>query len=249
MHHSGEAFGRLVGLALCVWLASCSRDPQQKPVQTEPADADAAATGTAESPQADSGLAIKRGVMTLAEDRATFRPCDGKAEWWVLDQSPGALTQTLIEQAQSSPASLYVEAYGERAPVDDEPKAKGFEGVFVLEEVLYAGVPGDLRGCDAPAATYVVSARGNEPFWSIEVRDAEMVWKQPEAPQEITFRDPQTINAEGAVRYAASTPEHRLELMVHAQPCRDSMSGEYFAYTAKAILNERELSGCARVGR
>ena len=76
-----------------------------------------------------------------------------------------------------------------------------------------------------------------------------MIWRQPEAPKEIKFDEPQTINAEGAVRYAVNTAEHQLELMVHAQPCRDSMSGEYFAYTAKALLDGRELSGCARVGR
>lgn len=143
---------------------------------------------------------------------------------------------------------MYVEAYGERAPADD-PQAQGFEAMFVLEEILYMGIPGETRGCDAPAASYIVSARGNEPFWSAEVRDAQMIWRQPEAPQEIVFDAPHTQNAEGAVRYTASAGEHQLELMVHTQHCQDSMSGEFFAFTAKAVFNGKSFSGCARLGR
>lgn len=239
---------RVAALSLMVSIAGCSPDPAS-PISSERASSGTPASSVEDPPLAESSLAIKRGVMTFAEERATFKPCDGKGELWVLDQSPGMLTQTLIEQQQAAPVSLYVEAYGERAPAEEMPQAQGFEGIFVLEDILYAGVPGEVGGCDAPAPTHVVMARGNEPFWSVEVRDDQMIWRQPEAPTEIKFGEPQTINAEGAVRYAVNIAQHELELMVHAQPCQDSMSGEYFAYTAKALLDGREFSGCARVGR
>jgi uncharacterized membrane protein len=240
---------RLIGLsAMVVVCASCTRDPQPSELPATPTERQEP-TETVQAPPTDSSLAIKRGTMTLAEERSTFRPCGHQAEWWVLDQSPGLQTQALIAEAPAAPAEVYVEAYGERAPADEEPQAQGFEAVFVLEEILYMGIPGETRGCDAPAAGYIVTARGNEPFWSAEVRETQMIWRQPEAPQEIKFGAPQTQNAEGAVRYAASAGEHQLELMVHAQHCRDSMSGEFFAFTAKAVLNGKEFSGCARVGR
>ncbi len=247
MQDSHCAWRAVMALGLIVSIAACTRDPAA-PSSSESAGSDTTASDVERVP-AESGLAIKRGVMTIAEERATFTPCDTKDELWVLDQSPGVLTQSLIEGQPAAPVSLYVEAYGERAPAEETPEAQGFGGVFVLEDILYAGVPNEVRGCDAPAPSYVVAARGNEPFWSVEVSDDHMIWRQPEAPTEIKFLEPQTLNAEGAVRYTVSTPEHNLELMVHAQPCRDSMSGEYFAYTAKALLDGRELSGCARVGR
>lgn len=240
---------RLIGLtAMSVVCASCSRDPQPAELAATPADQPPAAT-VQESPGAESSLSIKRGMMTLTEERSTFRPCGEKAEWWVLDQSPGLQTQALAAEALAAPAEVYVEAYGERAPADEEPQAQGYEAMLVLEEILYMGVPGETRGCEAPAATYIVSARGNEPFWSAEVRDAQMIWRQPDAPQEIVFGAPQTQNAEGAVRYTASTGEHQLELMVHTQQCRDSMSGEFFAFAAKAVLDGKPFNGCARLGR
>lgn len=243
-----HAIRRVVAPMLFAMAAACSQDPQPMVLaETDPMRAPAGASE--DVLPSDSSLAIKRGVITIAEDRSTFAPCEAQGELWVLDQSPTAITQSLIETEQAAPVSLYIEAYGERAPAQEVAEAHGFDGVFVLEEILYASVANETRGCESPDAAYVVSARGNEPFWSIEVHDAEVIFRQPEAPQEIVFREPQTVDAEGAVRYNASTSEHRLELMVHAQPCRDSMSGEYFAFSAKALLDGRELSGCARVGR
>src|SRR5690606_27685367 len=134
-------------LALSV-LCACSResppDPQP-PLQSAPGTA----AESTEEPPTESSLAIKRGIMTLNEERATFTLCGSRSEWWVLDQSPAMSTQTLLEGAQVAPLELYVEVYGERAFEVDEPRARGYEGVFVLEEVLYAGVPGEVRGCDA----------------------------------------------------------------------------------------------------
>ena len=173
-----------------VLLAGCSRQPEQV---AAPADTTApvnAAATTEQSavpavpaqpePPADSSLSIKRGVVMLAQDRMTFRPCDEKVELWLLDQSDGSLRQTFGEEMQKGPAMLYVEAYGERAPVaDDIAEARAYAGTFVLEEVLYAGAQGQVRGCAEPAAKYIVAARGTEPFWAVEVSDSGIVWRQP----------------------------------------------------------------------
>lgn len=235
----------LVTVAL-VWCAGCE---QQNPAPSEVQPARAAQPdASAPSEPTDSSLALKRGVLALSEERATFKPCGDSAQWWVLDQTPQLQTQTLMQEAQAAPAEFYIEAYGERAPAADDPQARGYEHIFVLEEILYAGVVGDIRGCDAPDATYIVSARGTEPFWLAEVSKQQVIWRQPDAPKEIVFSAPQTQTAEGGVRYAATHTNHQLELLVHAEPCRDAMSGEFFAYTAKAILDRKEFSGCARVG-
>lgn len=236
-------------------LAACSRQPD--PPAAQPADAPPSSSAvTAELPAApapeqpaDSGLSIKRGIAMLAQDRMTFRPCGEKVELWLLDQSDG-LRQTFADELQNGPATLYFEAYGERAPVsEDVAEARAYAGTFILEEVLYAGAQGEVRGCDAPAASYVVAARGSEPFWAVEVGDGGIVWRQPEEPKEISLGPPQKQDAEGTVRYQASGNGHELELLVDAQTCRDPMSGEFFAYSARAVLDGKAFSGCARVGR
>jgi uncharacterized membrane protein len=146
---------------------------------------------------------------------------------------------------------LYIEAYGERATTAENlpANASNYAGVFVLEEALYAAPDGATRGCDVPVQDYIVAARGSEPFWSAEVTDATLAWRQPEEPKEIALPAPQTQDSEGAVSYTAASKDHRIELMIEAQACRDSMSGEYFAYAARATLDGKQFAGCARIGR
>jgi putative lipoprotein len=246
--------------SIALVLAACSRQAEQQSAPSAPTDTGPTAPLSAATeqqsappppePPADSSLSIKRGVAMLAQDRMTFRPCNEKAELWLLDQSDGVLRQTFEAEMQKSPAMLYVEAYGERAPVaEDIAEARAYAGTFVLEEVLYAGVQSQVRGCDEPAPSYIVAARGNEPFWAVEVGDSNIVWRQPAEPKEIALGAPQTQDAEGAVRYHASGNGHDLQLLVDAQTCRDSMSGELFAYSARAVFDGKEFNGCARVGK
>lgn len=242
--------GFVIGLVLVT--AGCGRkenedagSPAPPPAPSTTAPAAELSSGPVQEP-AESGLAIKRAIATADGDHAIFRSCDDNADLWLIDEGDGTLTQLLTEDA----ASLYIEAYGERAAVpDDLPAARGQAGVFVLEQLLYAGASGEGRGCSEPAADYVVTARGNEPFWAATVSTTGMVWKQPAAPAQITLGELQSEDAEGTVSYRARGEGHALELFVDFQPCRDSMSGEYFAFSARAILDGKEFKGCARVGK
>jgi uncharacterized membrane protein len=76
-----------------------------------------------------------------------------------------------------------------------------------------------------------------------------MVWRQADEPKEIALEGQQEHDEEGAVRYFASGAGHQLELSIDAQPCRESMSGDFFAYSARATLDGKSFTGCARVGR
>lgn len=250
-------------LSLCAFLLTlmgCSKSPE--PAAAPPAPA--AVTGapnapepvpTESEPPAESGLAIKRGIAVISADHSTFRPCDESTELWMIDQTDGILARTFAGEKDADgvanqPLKLYIEAYGERAPVSDDipAAARKYAGTFLLEEALYAAPDGQTRGCDLPPQDYIVAARGSEPFWSIEVTEAALVWRQPEEPKEISLPAPQTQDSEGAVSYAASGNGHQMELMIEAQPCRDAMSGEYFAYAARATLDSKKFTGCARVG-
>lgn len=237
-------------------LAGCSRPAEQAPspaADSSTPAAPATAAAPAQPPPADiptdSSLSLKRGIVMLAQDRMTFLPCGETGELWLVDQTDGVLEQAFASDAPRSPTKLYIEAYGERAAVaDDIPAARAYAGTFLLEEVLYAGLQADVKGCDAPAPKYIVAARGNEPFWAVEVGETQIVWRQPDDPKEISLGPPQMQDAEGAVHYHASANGHQVELLIDAQQCRDSMSGEFFAYAAKALLDGKEFTGCARVG-
>lgn len=238
--------------ACSAWLAlaACSNRepvPAERPATSEGPPIAELSSGPTEDTPADSSLSIKRGIVTSAGDHAMFRACDDKTDLWLVDEADGTLTQMLTEGDENA---FYIEAYGERGTVPDSlPAARGQAGTFIIEQLLYAGAAGESRGCQQAAPDFVVLARGNEPFWSVKVTEANMVWRQADSAQESVFDELQADDAEGSVTYRASAQGRTLELAVDAQSCRDSMSGEYFAFTARAMLDDKEFTGCARVGK
>lgn len=243
--------------AVLLTMAGCSKAPApealtspETTLSNAPTMPAAAAAGAVEQP-AESALAMKRGVVTLIPEHNSFRPCGEQGDLLLIDQTDGLLGRTFaaerVGHAEDQPVKLYIEAYGERST--DRPPEDGFVGTFILEEALYAAPDGQTRGCDAPAQDYIVAARGNEPFWSVEVREATLLWRQPDEPTEISIAAAQTQNFEGRVSYSAADEDHEIELQIEARACIDDMSGEYFAYAARAKLNGKQYSGCARVGK
>jgi uncharacterized membrane protein len=239
-----------VSCAALLAIAACTREQAPPAPESAAEPPPESASAPPQPPPADSGLAIKRGTLALAKDRTTFRLCGEADELWLLDQTESVLENTFSSELQRGAVKLYLEAYGERGPVsEDVPDARGYAGLFVLEEVLYATIAGAERACDQPAPGYIVAARGNEPFWSVEVTETQMIWRSPEDPKEITLAAAPAQDAEGAVRYQARGGDHELELLLDAQACRDSMSGDFFAYAARAMFDGAEFKGCARVGK
>jgi uncharacterized membrane protein len=249
----------LLRLIACLLVVSCSREPAVAPAtsaSSAPAAANQAthattATGAvandAQAPT-ESSLEIKRGTVTLAKDRTTYRPCGEKTELWLLDQTDGVLRQAFPKLPEE--AAIYVEVYGERTQTPkDIATAKGYTGALILEELLYAAQGKDgTDNCAAEAPTYVVAARGAEPFWSAEIREKEIMWRQSESPREVLMQIPDAADTEGTVSYRGVAEGYSLEMEIEGQPCRDASSGEYFAYSARASLNGKEFNGCARVG-
>jgi uncharacterized membrane protein len=195
---------------------------------------------------AESSLALKRGTLSMTVERATFQPCGTSGQLWVIDQTDGVLRQVFADEKK--PFALYLEAYGERTTLPAGAAAKGESGAFILEEVLYAAPLGEVRGCAEPEPNYVVAARGNEPFWAVEIAEDKLTWRQPDEPRELVFDAVQSEDAEGTVGYSGTVDGHTIEVFFAAEPCRDSMSGAYFAYSARATFDGQELTGCARIG-
>lgn len=250
-------------LIACFALMSCSREPQVPPsgAPTGPASSGSASVSAAASKPvatapaaargsdqpAESSLAIKRGLVSLAAGRTTYRPCDEPADLWLLDQTDGALRQ--IFPAATDQTVIYVEAYGERTQAPkDVAIARGYPGALILEEVLYAREAKADEGCSPQAAPYVVAARGVDPFWSADIGEKEITWRQKEPPGEVLMQIPAAADAEGTVSYRGVAEGYELEMEIEGQPCRDATSGEYFAYSALATMNGKEFNGCARVG-
>jgi uncharacterized membrane protein len=247
-----------IGVALFM-LSGCERPPDEPAsIAAAPATAPTAVPAAApalptvpppveNSFAAESSLSIKRGIARAAGRDAVFRPCDDDVELLLVDEGDDMLAQLLAEGMKTA----YVEVYGEAAPTPDNvPSAGGYPGVFLLEQLLYAGALEEDGSCAAaPAADAVVIAGGNEPSWTVQVTDTKAIWQQQDPAQELVLDTLQSEDAEGTVSYRASSAGHQLELLIDARGCRDLVSAEYFAFAAGAVLDGKEFKGCARVGR
>jgi len=244
----------LVGRFSCVLIAAlvagtgCQRDGSVPPALGIAANDAPPATTLANAQPAESSLSVKRGQVTLSADARVLRMCGESADLWLLDEAVENLNESYGRLAGEPGTPLYVEVRGERSttpPGTTVPAS--YAQVFLLEELLFAASPAEGGGCEAEPAPYRLQARGNEPSWTVEIHTGKLLLKQPGQPADVELPVEETEDAEGSVTYRATGGGHDLVLAVTSLPCTDSMSGEYFAYTAAANLDGRVLQGCARL--
>jgi heat shock protein HslJ/uncharacterized lipoprotein YbaY len=105
-----------------------------------------------------------------------------------------------------------------------------------------------LRGDDLPECAPVITpallpmtARGNEPFWSLEVTDAGYVHTTNMGADRAEGPLPQAVAVPGGMRFEVS-PD--LAFTVERGLCRDSMAGMPFPLTVTLTDRGQTLTGC-----
>lgn len=99
----------------------------------------------------------------------------------------------------------------------------------------------------APAATPAISAvraRGNEPFWSVDLSETAIVLTTPEGELRTGAPVLDTTFDDGAVLYVASGDKGEIAVKVLDRPCTDSMSGMPHPQQVQVWTGGQELRGC-----
>jgi heat shock protein HslJ len=100
---------------------------------------------------------------------------------------------------------------------------------------------------EAPAAVPAISAvraRGNEPFWSVDLSEAAIVLTTPEGETRTGAPVLDTTFADGAVLYVASGDKGEIAVKVADQVCTDSMTGMPHPQRVQVWTGGQELQGC-----
>lgn len=90
-------------------------------------------------------------------------------------------------------------------------------------------------------------ARGNEPFWSVKVDGATLVYSTPENQPGLELGATRTDTATD-VAFRGNDGDKDFVLIITPGRCDDSMSDETFDYTATFSYGERQMTGCASSG-
>jgi uncharacterized membrane protein len=93
-------------------------------------------------------------------------------------------------------------------------------------------------------------AIGQEPGWFLEIDDDAAILfaydygtERTSMPAPEPYRDEST----GRITYRATSGPDELVIIIEAEPCFDTMSGEAFDRTVTVSLGAREYRGCGRV--
>jgi putative lipoprotein len=189
-----------------------------------------------------------RGYVTLGHEVRSFTPCDTEMMYWILDRSSGELQAIYDSFANRPYQPVFAIVQGAFSSRSTDGFGADFDGQLAVHKVWRA--EGEGRGCDEDLSGFVFRASGNEPFWSLSLRENSIRLTEFGIAEPQSWTMARAMEEEGVWLYTAlPTPQlPALEITVTEQPCRDSMSGAYFSFTAQVELGSRQLNGCAARG-
>lgn len=133
---------------------------------------------------------------------------------------------------------------------ESQPEAEGHKGppgVSPLEAPIETGAAEARAVSTAEATTYntaAFSARGNEPFWAVDVAGNTAIYKTPDNQRGRAVQVNRLAFAKG-VEYIGVLNGRPFVVNIRAAQCRDSMSGDRFPMTASLTVSGRTQTGCA----
>jgi putative lipoprotein len=221
----------LIAIVLSVTVACGSRH------KTETAPA-------AVAPRAPA-IQVVKGFAIYGNEVRSFRPCGQDEPLGTIDVS-GLLWELYEDLA------LHLEPYEEVFAivegshlVTSTPRDRSYRVTLVVKRVLYMAQEG-FR-CNIELDEFYYRAYGNEPFWAAWVSSAGIVFKTPGRDDRVWADLDEKLLDKGLL-YTATGPAGGIEIRIIDEPCRDSMSGAYFAYSARVTLDSEEFVGCALKG-
>lgn len=98
--------------------------------------------------------------------------------------------------------------------------------------------------CVVPsAADEPFRARGNEPFWNLEITRDRLTFRTLEGST-VNTPAPRPEPVSGGVRHAARTEAHDVVATVMDRACADNMSGMPYPNTVAVVVDGKEYRGC-----
>ncbi|MCQ0970660.1 hypothetical protein MLD63_09510 [Paracoccus sp. TK19116] len=136
---------------------------------------------------------------------------------------------------------------GEAETVEATPQYSGPPAVSPLDQAIEVAGGARKPAVNADSETLntaAFTARGNEPFWLVDVSGGTAVYKTPENQSGRSIAVRRLVFAQG-VEYAGELNGQVFALTIRGQDCVDSMSGARFPMSAQLKIGGRMSSGCA----
>lgn len=134
-----------------------------------------------------------------------------------------------------------------KSPSGDEAPAAGEATSAIVPRPASAPSPEALTAPGTAESIATFTARGNEPFWSVQVEGSTLTYRTPELQPGKVLQSVRQDHAQG-VNFTGKDGDKDFSLDISSVPCTDSMSGESFEFTAMFAHEGKRMTGCAKRG-
>lgn len=188
---------------------------------------------------------LVRGTLQMEGSVALFRSCGAKGrEYAFIDATRGEIAAAYRELAAAPGAPVYMEVRGVvlGAPGDAGRLELRAEG---LERGEREG-----PGCRRVLGRLEALLLGSAPAWQVEIGPSGVTFASLQDRGTLIF--PARTGEwppDGQLRYEGRAADATLALALDPGRCRDALTGNLYALSARAVLNGNEYRGCAIRGR
>jgi len=249
-----------VVIAVLVASAGCTRDEQAsaRKVRADATDHSASDTArTVVAPQptdpdttvAEAPKDVFRGYLVIEPERRLFQACGTTERSWIVDLTGQDLTDVYAALAINPGDPIFVEFQGLLEPPPDEGFGADYANQIKVLELRRAALEGP--GCDEDLRAIEFRARGNEPFWGVDILRSGITFSDFGRSLKLVFPYAKPESSDGRWRYVSvirGDEQHRIVIDIERERCNDTMSGAYFSLLAEVEMDGRTYLGCALEG-
>ena len=232
----------LFPLLLALIFFSCN-SPKTSSGQADSAISEKPATASA---TVNKTPVLFKGMYTYGKGLNTFMDCSSQITYWVND-SLAPLKEPYQKAVQPLPypnESVYAEVKGYLSGKANVGPAHDYENVLVVTDIMKV----EAKNFRTECYNYEFIAKGNEPFWSLEIVPTEQQIVLKDISTNKVYQFPyQPANSGGGVHRFETTDgaKNKLVVVIREEPCSDGMSDQKYRYSAEVVINGRTLKGCA----
>jgi uncharacterized membrane protein len=160
-------------------------------------------------------------------------------------QGEGVREILLPRFGEQSSKRLYVELRGDLVDRKNDGELPNPE--LIVQELLYVTTNDSPERCDSSIHDYQVLIRSAAPGWSIKVAARTLIYTPAQGNAQ-RFSLAESDDAEVAVMYHGTLDAHKLEITLTQEPCIDPDTSDYFGFSARVLIDQQALQGCALPG-
>ena len=185
-----------------------------------------------------------RGRLYLKNNKTYFKRCATEQTFPVISQAALRNIHEQLTPKKSTP--VYIEFTGEIIFANDN--YKGSDALIRIDRVHHMARTKTSLQCAKPIDTFRFKARGEDPYWRINIDGQKLyfatkVRNQAYQVQDANFQTTQKNNVK-----SISKQGERLNITIKPEHCYNQKKNKYWGYSAKVESIWGDLRGCGEIG-